>query len=196
MKKLLLFVVLGCIKLSCVAQDSKVVFGLKTGINASILSASFNSDPSSRIGFHLGFYIKTPISEKVSFRPEIYYSAEGQKDDYGSGSKTTTKMDFLNVPLLFEVGRRVSFQFGPQFGFLLSAAEEGTIDGDKINEDLKDYMKSMNVSLVLGIGVSPGDNFNLGLRYNLGMTDMFDVATPDFPTVKTRVMHVYIAYSF
>lgn len=188
-----LFTLLTCL---AIAQDTKSVFGLKTGLNVSILSTSINSDPSSRTGFHLGAYVKVPLSEKVFFRPELYYSGQGQKDDYGDGSTTTTKLNYLNIPVLFEMGRKVSFQAGPQLGFLLAAHEKGTIDGDKVNDDLKEFMKGTDFSLVLGMGFQPQEHFNFGVRLNLGVSDIFDIDAPGFPSVKNRVFHFYVAYSF
>lgn len=186
----------------CQAQETKTKFGLKSGFNVAVFSASINSESSSRIGFHLGAYARVPISEKFFFRPEMYYSGQGQKDDYQtppngpSVGSTTTRVNYLNVPLLFEAGRKVNFQFGPQVGFLLSAREEGTIDGESIDDDLKSIMKSVDFSFALGLGLNAGEHTNFGIRYNAGLTTIFDKPSSDFPDVKNQVFHFFVGYSF
>jgi len=206
MKKTSLF---ACFVLCCLcaqAQD-KTVFGVKTGLNVSILSASVNSDASPRTGFHFGMYLKKPLATKFFFRPELYYAGQGQKDDYRyspggpSIGSTTTTLNYLNLPLLFEVGRKVSFQFGPQLGFLLSAKEKGTINNEPIDDDLREGMKKFDLSVVAGLGFSPG-RFSAGIRMNIGLTGIFkaegvtDIPGVVFPEVKNRTVHFYVGYSF
>lgn len=143
------------------------------------------------------------MSEKVFFRPELYFSSQGQKDEYITPpngpiiGETTTTTNYLNLPLLFEFGKKFSFQAGPQLGFLLSASEEGTIDGEQIDSDLKEIMKEVDFSLVLGTGFQAGDHFNLGARLNLGLSEIFDESgSNDVPSIKNRVFHFYIGYTF
>lgn len=202
MKKTLLSLSLLWLITAANSQDTTTVFGLKAGINYSIFSASVNSDASFKTGFHIGGFIRTPISRNAFFRPEIYYSRQGQKDDLGSGDETTTTVNYVNVPFLFEIGRKVSFQFGPQMGLLVSAREKGTIGSEDIDDDLKSVMRTVDVSAVLGIGFNPSQNFHLGVRYNIGLTDIYkgdeDANIPglDFPDIKNRVFHFYVGYSF
>lgn len=200
MRLILLFLLLGFASGSAFAQEKKAELGLKTGLNLSILSASMNSESGFKSGLHFGFYLKTSIGKNVFFRPELYYSRQGQKDEYvippngPSVGKTTTRINYLNVPLLFETGRKLSFQFGPQVGFLLSAREEGTIGNENVDGDLKDLMKSPDFSLLAGFGIQASDDIRFGVRYQMGLTPMFkkpDGAPSDFPDVKHRVFHFY-----
>ena len=184
----------------------KTVFGLKSGVNVSIFSASVNSESSFRTGFHIGVYVKSHMSNNWYFRPELYYSGQGQKDDWQtppngpSVGNTTTTVNYLNVPLLFETGKKVSFQFGPQIGIFLSGTEQGTINNQKVDGDLKEEFKPIDLSLVLGLSVNPTENFNFGLRLNNGLTDIY-TADPDYPgieypPIKNRVFHFYVGFSF
>jgi hypothetical protein len=203
MKRILLIFFSVVIFVTTSAQEKKTSFGIKTGINMAIFSASINSEASWLTGFHFGGYMKTSLSEKIAFRPELYYSSQGQKDEYiqppngPSIGETTTKANYINVPLLFEFGNKVSFQAGPQLGFLLSATEKGTVQGQDVDDDLKDIMKGTDFSLVLGSGVQLGNNFNLGVRLNLGLSEVFDGSGENgFPSIKNRVFHFYIGYTF
>ena len=198
----------------CNAQDSipkisKTVFGVKLGVNCSKFSASINSESRAKAGLALGFYLKTQIGRYLYFRPEIYYSNQGQKDNYlyqyGSGpsvGRTTTAMHYVNLPILLEVGKKVTFQFGLQLGILVKGTEKGTIQSVKVNDDLNGTMAKTDVSAVFGVGLSPTARINCGARVNLGVSNIY---TPDTsanqtgvspPTVENRVLHFYVGYSF
>jgi len=185
--------------------EKKTEFGLKTGLNVSFFSASINSEPSVKAGFHIGVYSRTAISDKMYFRPELYFSSQGQKDEWitppngPSLGSTTTTVNYLNVPLLFETNNKVSFQFGPQVGLLLSGREVGTINQQKVDDDLKESMKAADLSLVLGLGVNASEHLNLGVRFNIGVTPIFDEpqgAPGDFPKIQNRVLHLVAGFSF
>lgn len=204
MKRILAVLVLtGLITMHTTAQEKKPSFGVKAGLNLSIFSASINSESSWLPGFHIGCYLQQPLSEKIFFRPELYYSIQGQKDEYiqppngPSLGKTTTKLSYLNVPLLFEFGNKVSFQAGPQLGILLSATESGTILNQQIDDDLKEIMKGIDFSLAVGTGIRLGEDVSLGARLNLGLSELFDDSGDgDFPSIKNRVFHFYLGYRF
>src|SRR5690348_1660593 len=86
-----------------VAQDNPASFGLKAGLNLPIFSASVNSEASFKPGLHVGGYMRQPISANFFFRPEVYFSSQGQKDDYQLGNGTSvgtteTTTNYINVP--------------------------------------------------------------------------------------------------
>ena len=185
--------------------EGKVQFGIKGGMNVSSLSASINSNSEFRSGFNAGFYFKAPIGKNAFFRPEIFYSVQGQKDNYTystgiDAGKTTTTLSYLNIPLLLEFGKKITFQTGMQVGVLLSAGEKGTIGTEPVDDDLKKFMSKVDMSFVVGMGVNLTPRFNLGARYNLGLSDIFQNAYEpypglEFPSVKNRVFHFFVGYS-
>jgi hypothetical protein len=194
------------ITFGAMAQKPATKFGFKTGINFSFLSTAINSEPKMKSGFHFGTYMKSSLSETFFFRPEIYFSRQGQIEDHQTakgvsvGASETT-LNYLNVPLLFEDGKKLAIQVGPQIGFLLSGRQKGTINNVAIDDNLKEVMKAVDLSLIVGIGVSPGEHFNAGIRVNWGLTDIYkgddEMNVPGiiFPTIKNRVIHFYIAFS-
>lgn len=199
----------------CRSQDSalnseelsKVSFGIKGGINISTFSASINSESRAKAGLALGIYLKKQIGTKVFFRPELYYSNQGQKDNYlypyggPSIGSTTTSMHYLNVPLLFELGNKLCFQFGGQLGILLAGREKGTVASVKVDDKLNDVMNTTDFAFVVGAGYSLGRHFNGGIRFNYGVSNIY---SPDqdsgslieLPKVHNRVLNFYLAYSF
>ncbi len=184
------------------SQPKKTQFGVKTGINISIFSASINSESAFKTGFHFGAFMRTRIAEKFFFRPELDYSSQGQKDNYmsqpggSSTGTTTTSVNYLNLPMLVEFGNKLCIQTGIQPGMLLSAHEKGTIDNVPINDDLKNIMNSVDVAFVIGLGLHPSDHACFGFRYNSGMNSIFNETPAGIPEIKNRVFHLYIGYTF
>lgn len=201
MKNIVLLILFSTLATSLVAQEKQLQFGLKSGLNMSILSASINSESSFKAGFHIGAFLKTPSG----FRPEIYFSSQGQKNNYittptgAAGGTTTTTINYLNIPLLLELGKKkVTFQVGPQFGFALSGNEQGTISGINVDVDLTDYLKPLDFSMVLGMGFNLSEKVSLGIRYNHGFSEIYDSPQNlppgfEFPSIKNRVFHFYLA---
>jgi hypothetical protein len=188
-------------------EFSKVLFGIKGGINLSTFSASINSEARAKAGLALGIYLKKQIGPKLFFRPELYYSNQGQKDNYlypyggPSIGSTTTNMHYLNVPLLLEVGNKLSFQFGGQLGILLAGREKGTVASVEVDDKLNDVMTTADFALVVGVGYSLGRHFNGGARFNYGVSNIYSPdqdsgSNIDLPKVQNRVLHFYVAYSF
>lgn len=185
--------------------EGKVQFGIKAGMNMSILSASINSDSKFKSGLNIGFYLKAPMGRNAFFRPEMFYSVQGQKDNYtystgADAGKTTTTLSYLNIPLLLEFGKTITFQTGMQVGVLLSAGEKGRIGTEPVDDDLKKFMSKVDMSFVVGMGANLTPRFNLGARYNLGLSDIFKNAYEpypglEFPSVKNRVFHFFVGYS-
>ena len=201
MKKVIFitFIFLSCHLVFAQHDSSKItankpVFGLKTGLNLSILSSSFNSEASFKPGFHLGAFMKTRLGESGYFQPEIYYSNQGQKNDYGADGSTKLNMNYLNIPLLFGFGNRFSIQAGPQVGFLLSAKEVGELNGSSMDDDLMDFSNTVDFSLVLGLEFKASENIALGSRLNYGMTNVFKEI--DDYEIENRVFHFYLSYTF
>jgi hypothetical protein len=197
MRKLTLLFVFAT--LLCHAQNKKSEFGIKAGLNVSIFSASVNSYAAFKPGLNVGVYSKTQLADYVSWRGELNYSQQGEKDDYGSGDLTTTSVNYLTVPVLLEVGKKVTANIGPQFGFLLSAHERGTLNGQPADDDLKPVMKSSDLGIVFGLGFNPGGNLHFGIRYNMGMTAIFNTMQGPgytFPEIKNQVLNGFVSYSF
>jgi len=183
------------------------VFGIKGGVNISTFSASINSETRAKPGLALGIYLRKQIGPKFFFRSEMYYSNQGQKDNYlypyggPSIGSTTTSMHYLNIPLLFELGNKISFQFGGQLGMLLAGSEKGTVASVEIDEKLDDVMTTADFGLVAGVGFTFGRNYNGGVRWNYGITNILNPeqdpnSNIDLPKVHNRVLQFYVGYSF
>ena len=117
----------------------------------------------------------------------VNYAQQGWKFD-GGGSKVTTKLDYLNLPITgnFYVAQGLALKTGVQFGFLLSAKEEST--------DVKDAFESLNVSIPIGISYEIS-NFILDARYNVSLTKANKNSTSDNKW-RSDLIQITVGYKF
>jgi hypothetical protein len=189
------------------SDKKKVVFGVKAGVNIASFNASVNSESESRLGLNLGIFLRSELKRNVYFRPELYYSGQGQQDNFivppsgQSIGSTTTSMHYVNVPFLFEFGKRFTFHAGPQFGILLKSREKGTVQGMAVDADLKDVTRKLDMGIAFGFGFSPVEKLNIGARLHMGLRDIYTgddafSGTLDYPSLQHRVLHFYIGTTF
>jgi hypothetical protein len=195
MKKSLIisaFVLLGLTTVK--AQDN--FGGVRGGVNfATINSDEFDSF-DGRTSFHFGLMYEIQVSDMFSFQPELLYSSQGS--DYSDiDFEGTVKLDYLNLPLMakFYVAEGFSLEAGPQLGFLISAKDEGESDGFTYDEDIKEFIKGLDIGLNLGVGYKLDNGLNFGARYNFGLTDVND-DYEEGGTYKNGVIQISIGYLF
>jgi len=195
MKKLLFFTAIVLFGFTYVsAQDCN--FGAKVGVNIATLNSDNFDSFDNRTSFHLGFVAEIGITETFSFQPELVYSSQGSgysEDDF----EGTVKLNYLNVPLIAKiyVAEGFSLEAGPQIGLLLSATDEGEFDGGSYDEDIKEFIKGLDIGVNLGVGYKLESGLNFGARYNLGLVDVND-DYEEGGTYKNGVIQAYLGFFF
>lgn len=192
------------------ANAQEVKYGAKVALNVASLTGDVEG-ASTLIGFQIGGFAEIKLSEKFSFQPELMYSAQGgnqeYSEDFGDGdffkAESELKLAYLNIPLMakYYATPKLSFEFGPQIGFLLSAKNEGTFtetfEGETFSEsgseDVKEFANSVDFGLNLGAGYDFTENISAGLRYNFGLTDIYKESDD---SVKNGVFSVSVGYKF
>ncbi len=195
MKKLILFAALAIFVIA--NSNAQVNFGAKAGVNFADITGEEVDSFSGLTSFHVGFVAEIMISEQFAFQPELLYSAQGSDWSEDDGFEGTTKLDYLNIPLMakYYVAEGFSLEAGPQIGLLLSAkdVEEGEEDFD-----LKDFVKGTDFGVNLGLGYKMESGLNFGARYNLGLSDNLDVDEfeAEGAEYKNSVIQVSVGYFF
>ena len=95
----------------------------------------------------------------------------GWEDDWGEGlTKGVTRLWYLNVPLTarYQFGQGFYGEAGLQPGFLLSARDN--YEGE--SDDWKEYLKTFDLGIPLGVGYDFPNNFGLNLRVIPGVTNI------------------------
>ena len=178
MKNLFLAAVFTALTVTSAFAQGEVRFGLKGGLNlASIggdaIYAGFGGF-NSRTSFHIGALVEIPFTDKISLQPEVLYSSQGSKTNYGFGTSADTKLDYIAIPIMgkYHIIAGLSGELGPVINILASA--EGLDSNTAIVGDVKDQYKSLDI----GIGIGASYRLPMGLfgslRYNKGVTDIND----------------------
>ncbi len=172
MKKVFLAIAL-TIGLGVNAQNIR--FGAKVGLNVANLSNAELEGVKldSRMAYHVGAMAEIRLNSQFAIQPELVYSAQGSSKEKG-GVTATFKADYINIPVMakYFVMDGLSLEAGPQLGILTTS--KLTIDGKGIDEstDLKDYTESIDFGLGFGASYTVKYGLNVGVRYNLGLTDI------------------------
>lgn len=212
MKKLILSTALFISGLALVnaQSDSKdVQLGIKGGLNSSTISGDDFGDLDSRTSFNAGLVAEIPLTERLSFQPEVLYSGQGfdvreidQDNIVDTDENIEYQLDYIQVPLLLKayIVKGLSIEAGPQFGFKIHEEfdYQPNSDGGDIEIDSDDsYVKDFDTSIALGAAYKFDNGFFLSGRYNLGVTDIFEDGTPfEGVDAKNNVWQFGIGFMF
>ena len=203
MKKLvLLSLLLIAGTFTSVNAQGKFKAGVKGGVNlASIGGDSYYSGLSydSRVAYHIGGFLEIPFGEKISFQPELLYSAQGS----GSAGSflniefNDTKLNYINVPLLgkYYVIMGLSAEVGPVVGVLLSADGSDVVDSNGNNFDIKDGYNTLDIGVAIGATYNFDFGFFAGLRYQKGISNINDDRFTNGKS-QNNIFQISAGYSF
>ena len=177
------------------AQDVKI--GAKVGLNLANITGDFDGDDlDAKTGFNLGVFAEISLSDKLIFQPELLFSTQGAKLEE-TNYNYSLKLNYLNIPLMikYAVTDKFALELGPQVGFLLSANEEETFNGETASdeEDVKDYFKSIDFGLNFGASFDVSEKIIIGARYNLGLSNISDIEDIN---VKNSLFSLSVGYRF
>lgn len=170
MKKTLLIAVLA-FGLIANAQDFKVKYGAKAGVNiANITGAEESFDPI--ISFHAGGFAEFLISDKFSIQPELLYSVQGAKNKKANDyfNETILNLNYLNLPIMakYYIAEGFSLEVGSEIGLKLGAKVKVKSNSIDAGKNFKDVAFGLN----FGAGYKLDNGLNFGARYNLGLTNI------------------------
>ncbi len=172
-------------------MDTK--FGIKAGGNLMMAGkmnfAGTNYTSNYVPGFQAGAFLELPLSESLSFMPEVMYSQKGGKFE-GSAAGTTgeirTRTGYIDVPVLIGInaGSQIQFVLGPQASFLTNQRTETYVDGTRTTSSTdKENMRKSIAGGVAGVGFRLQPHMMLNARYNF---DLQSAAKEDINQDKAR----------
>ena|SRR5688572_23372575 len=200
MKKLLLLIA-GLAMV--IASHAQTTGGLKAGLNLTNFGGDGAEDSKSRPGFHIGGYMNIGLNEKLSFQPELLFSTAGAKTEEKGPDfsfESTAKLSYLSIPLSLQYSfGSFNIHAGPQLSFLMSAKYEftdsytdtnGTTTTESGEDDVKEYLKGVDLGLNFGAGYSFG-KLGVTARYSLGMANISDEGESNLTnkTIQFSVMY-------
>jgi hypothetical protein len=180
--------------LHCSAQ--KINFGVKAGLNMSMITGASNQIMSSSNGFHAGAFLEFKALGKIAIQPELLFSTQGAKFE-NDLSVSTTKMNYMMVPVMVKYYPIAGLfvEAGPQAGFLVTAKQdvENKITSANSSEDIKDKTKAFDMSANVGVGYDILDKVVIQVRYCIGLTN---TSTVDTVNTKNGVFQMSLGYKF
>ena len=189
------------------------VYGVRAGLNISTIGGEDDMDGiDSKIGANFGGMLQFPVATSIIFQPELLYTMKGAKseytdieDGYTYTAKMTDSYNYLEIPLLFKYNvetpsMKIQPFIGPSVGILIGANSntEVTMAGisASADTDIKEYMNTLELGLNLGADVVMMKNIMLGVRYNLGLSNIYKEQEGYQSKVKNRVIMINLGYLF
>lgn len=189
------------------APKAHAQFGVKGGLNFAELQGRDGEDASYKTFYHVGILYQANILGPLSIQPELQYSVQGS-DLKGAFTDYKTKLHYFTVPVLAKVTLGPIFvEAGPQFGYLVSANDEGKVqisntNGSasygQVNQSSTGNYKRGDFSLAAGAGLK-FSALSIGARYVAGLNDINDVKNlsgVNDPKLQNRVFQLYAAIQF
>jgi hypothetical protein len=118
---LLIFIITCCSTFTTTAQVFK--YGVIGGLNVSKIENFGGYGLEENIqSFHFGGIVEYSLSRTLSLESALLYSEEGENFDNSSGTETSVKLSFINIPvqLKYYLSENISLLAGPQVGFPIS----------------------------------------------------------------------------
>lgn len=183
------------------AAFSQVGYGVKAGLNISKFKSDFDGDTETtdnRLSAHFGGFLVTSFSDKLALQPEFVISMEGGKDEYsdaGIDVKETYKYTFINIPVLlrYTVVENFNLYAGPQIGINVGAKLEVEFDGDAEEDDIED-VSPLSIGLGFGAGYYVTENIELGVRYNAGLSNLYNGDESEDFSYRINTIQIGVAY--
>lgn len=177
-----------------ISQNS-ISFGVKGGLNFT----GFHSEKkafTSNVLFNFGGVALLNLTDSFSLQAELVYNKKGgQIDIYDQNTLlyiTEAKLDYIDIPVLakFEFLKNLSFDIGPQIGFLLNS--KGKITGSQNEEDIE-FTNTNTIDFAVNGGFSFKFNNSLFLqtRYSYGLSKIFENSNH-----KNSVISLSLGYLF
>jgi hypothetical protein len=163
---------------------AQLSYGVKAGGALTALLGDYYIH--NKVGFYAGVFGAIPLRKSFSLQAELNYSAQGTKQLFHFGGTwdpvmgyTTPEykekilywLNYLNLPVLVKYKTTSGFfvEAGLQAGLLMGAHAKAS-NGIKI--DVKNSLKSFDLSGVVGAGYQFLNGLGVNLRYNRSLTDI------------------------
>ena len=180
-------------------QENFFRFGAKAGVNVNKISGQ-SYKQGFNYNFQAGVFLQFNFSNRFGLQPEVNFvqtSSEFSNDPsdiyddiFRDGSQKSSKLNFLEVPVLLNINvgssKRVKLQIGPAYGGLLKQ----TVDSLKNDGNI---YKNAEWSALGGLWIQL-PFVNLGARYKLGLTDLN--AIDNRQSWKSQAIQVFVGVTF
>ena len=153
--------------------------GIKGGVSFTNLFIEDVDNESMKVGGHVGLFAKIPMTEGVSFMPELLYFNKGTKATYNNSiqgkGEYRFNLNYIESPatFAFNIVENFSLHAGAYVAYLASANVKNLQDGTIQNAETLDAddFNRWDYGLVGGAAFDI-DHFTIGARYNYGLAEV------------------------
>lgn len=183
-----------------VTAQTQTTLSFRAGASIATLGGDDVTDADSRTGLNVGGGLTFGLSENLGVLVGATYAQKGATAT-GDGAEITFKIDYLEIPVLLQLGVPTSgsisprFFIGPAVGAEIGCEVEGTEGGVTVSADCSDFgapVKSVDIGAMGGAGLSMSTggamSITLDVFYNLGLSTIDDTSNPD--DVKNRAWSI------
>jgi hypothetical protein len=167
--------------------------------------SKYDYENKFRLGFTIGFNMEFKISGNFYFQPGVSYSQKGtgfkgfnKNVDMSIERKLKMITNFIELPLLYKInipsGKETFYLFGgPVIGYLIDS---------KISAKIDTYFRTMNlencnsfqINLNIGAGIDFCKKFKIEIKYDAGLSSVFDTHIADNYNLKNSTISICFAY--
>ncbi|WP_223652083.1 porin family protein [Hymenobacter psoromatis] len=190
------------------ATQAHAQFGVKGGLSEAVLSGRVGENATYKSYFHAGIFYQAHLIGPLSIQPELLYSLQGsQLKGAFTATNYTTRLNYVAVPILIKATFGPLYvEAGPQFGLLVGANEQGTVQirgasGQVLFRDVDqsatDNYKRGDFALCGGVGLKLGPIVRVGGRFIAGLNDINKaeyLQGVNDPSLHNRVFQFYAAF--
>lgn len=202
MNKVLLIVCTLLYSFQSTAQEEESVFeyGPKFGLVISELKGSENLK-SLRSSFSAGLVSEYRLDDRYALLAELLYTRQGSTNrgnQQGSYFENRIDLNYFNLPILgkYYLKEGLAFEFGPQFGYLMSANYENKQAENSNRINVENDFEKLDLSIAAGISYKTDWGFLVGARYSLGLNDINSGADFESGNLNNAVLQLYFGYLF
>ena len=184
MKKIAIALVCMIMATGAAMAQKQFTFGPKIGVDYTHYWGE-DVEHGGQLNYQAGLFMEYRFTDKFSVAPEVVFAAQGGKYEHellGVTWKETDHVNYINVPVMLKyyVIPELSIDFGPQVGFNVYSKNTSEVkaggSGTKVTTDMKDYTKSVDFGLGLGLTYNIAKDVFVQGRYTMGLTKVFDHA--------------------
>ena len=169
---------------STTSKKENTIVGIKAGLNIANFVGDDAGDSKSLIGFNGGLFLEFKVTDKFFIQPELLYSIQGSNEDLvaeGFNFDVTFKTKYINLPVMakYYVANDLQLEVGPYIGFLVDAEVKATFQGQSQTVDAKEFLKSNDFGINLGLNYDFSNVVFFNARYSAGLVQVGDTGSND-----------------
>ncbi|WGH75976.1 porin family protein [Tenacibaculum tangerinum] len=198
MKKNIFIILILFFSISINSQNTKMQFGIKSGINMSKYTPELNventrlADYQRKIGFYIGGYTNIKISQKFKIQPEILFSSQGTKRVFEDISLTDSNGELIisgdieekisesvistPITLQYFINNEFNLEGGIQLGYIMNRKQEITknpLDSffGNNSQNINTNYDKFDLGFNIGLGYEVFENMRINTRYFHGLIE-------------------------